>query len=60
MIEISNDTKAGYSFNIPHVSSFTIEHKIAFSQMIHFLADMIEKYRNKIPKGEAESKKKTA
>lgn len=60
LIEILNDTKAEYSFNIPDVSSFTKEQKIAFNQMIDFFADMIEKYRNKIPKGEAESKKKTA
>ncbi len=60
LIEILNDTKAEYSFNIPDVSSFTKEQKIAFSQMIDFLADMIEKYRNTIPKSEVESKKKTA
>lgn len=60
LIEIINDTKAEYSFNIPDVSSFTKEQKIAFSQMIDFLADMIEKYRNTIPKSEVESKKKTA
>ena len=58
------DIKGEYTFNIPDVLTFTKEQKIAFDQMIDFLADMIEKYGDKIPKGEAEAikqpNKKTA
>lgn len=60
LIEMLIDTKAEYYFDIPDVSSFTKEQKIVFGQMVDFLADMIEKYRNKIPKSKDESKKKTA
>ncbi len=63
-IRTISDIKGEYSFNIPDVSTFTKEQKIAFDQMIDFLADMIEKYGDKIPKGEAEAikqpNKKTA
>lgn len=63
-IRIISDVKGEYTFNIPDISSFTKEQKIAFDQMIDFLADMIEKYGDKIPKGEAEAikqpNKKTA
>ena len=63
-IRIISDVKGEYAFNIPDVSTFTKEQKIAFDQMIDFLADMIEKYGDKIPKGEAEAikqpNKKTA
>lgn len=63
-VKTISDIKGEYTFNIPDISSFTKEQKIAFDQMIDFLADMIEKYGDKIPKGEAESikqpNKKTA
>lgn len=53
-IRTISDKKGECTFNIPDVSTFTKEQKIAFDQMIGFLADMIEKYGDKIPKGEAE------
>lgn len=57
---ISN-IKGECTFNIPDVSTFTKEQKIAFDQMIDFLADMIEKYGDKIPKDDIETRsKKTA
>ena len=63
-VKTISDVKGEYAFNIPDVSTFTKEQKIAFDQMIDFLADMIEKYGDKIPKGEAEAikqpNKKTA
>ena len=60
-IRIISDVKGEYAFNIPDVSTFTKEQKIAFDQMIDFLADMIEKYGNKIPKNDTEIRnKKTA
>lgn len=63
-IRTISDIKGECTFNIPDVSTFTKEQKIAFDQMIDFLADMIEKYGDKIPKGEAEAikqpNKKTA
>ena len=46
--------KGECAFNTPDISSFTKEQKIAFDQMIDFLADMIEKYGDKIPKNEAD------
>ena len=75
IIDLYNDIKGDFvktissikgecTFNIPDVSTFTKEQKIAFDHMIDFLADMIEKYGDKIPKGEAEAikqpNKKTA
>ena len=61
--KITNTTSA-YTFKIPDVSTFTKEQKIAFDQMIDFLADMIEKYGDKIPKDKSETikaqSKKTA
>ena len=60
-IRIISDVKGEYAFNIPDVSTFTKEQKIAFDQMIDFLADMIEKYGDKIPKNDTEIRnKKTA
>lgn len=60
-IRTISDIKGECTFNIPDVSNFTKEQKIAFDQMIDFLADMIEKYGDKIPKSETEIKsKKTA
>ena len=60
-IRIISDVKGEYAFNIPDVSTFTKEQKIAFDQMIDFLADMIEKYGDKIPKSDTETRsKKTA
>ena len=63
-VKTISDIKGEYTFNIPDISSFTKEQKIAFDQIIDFLADMIEKYGDKIPKGEAEAikqpNKKTA
>ena len=63
-IRTISDIKGECTFNIPDVSTFTKEQKIVFDQMIDFLADMIEKYGDKIPKGEAEAikqpNKKTA
>lgn len=56
-----SDIKGECTFNIPDVSTFTKEQKIAFDQMIDFLADMIEKYGDKIPKSDTEIRsKKTA
>ena len=58
------NTTPAYTFKIPDVSTFTKEQKIAFDQMIDFLADMIEKYGDKIPKDKSETiktpNKKTA
>lgn len=60
-IRTISDIKGEYSFNIPDVSTFTKEQKIAFDQMIDFLADMIEKHGDKIPKSDTEIRnKKTA
>lgn len=63
-IRTISDIKGECTFNIPDVSTFTKEQKIAFDQMIDFLADMIEKYGDKIPKDEAKAikppNKKTA
>ena len=54
-------TKAECTFNIPEISSFTKEQKIAFDQMIDFLANMVEKYGDRIPKSDAETlSRKTA
>ena len=60
-VKTISDIKGEYTFNIPDISSFTKEQKIAFDQMIDFLADMIEKYGDKIPKSDTETRsKKTA
>ncbi|MBQ9913447.1 MAG: hypothetical protein IJO73_04385 [Clostridia bacterium] len=60
-VKTISDIKGECTFNIPDVSSFTKEQKIAFDQMIDFLADMIEKYGDKIPKSDTEIRnKKTA
>ncbi len=60
-VKTISDIKGECTFNIPDVSTFTKEQKIAFDQMIDFLADMIEKYGDKIPKSDAEIRsKKTA
>lgn len=60
-IRTISDIKGEYAFNIPDVSTFTKEQKIAFDQMIDFLADMLEKYGDKIPKSDTEIRsKKTA
>ena len=60
-IRTTSDIKGEFTFNIPDISSFTKEQKIAFDQMIDFLADMIEKYGDKIPKSDTEIRnKKTA
>ena len=60
-IRTISDIKGECTFNIPDVSTFTKEQKIAFNQMIDFLADMIEKYGDKIPKDDIEIRsKKTA
>lgn len=60
-IRTISDIKGECAFNIPDVSTFTKEQKIAFDQMIDFLADMIEKYGDKIPKDDIEIRsKKTA
>ena len=60
-IRTISDIKGEYTFNIPDVLTFTKEQKIAFDQMIDFLADMIEKYGDKIPKDDIEIRsKKTA
>ena len=60
-VKTISDIKGECTFNIPDVSTFTKEQKIAFDQMIDFLADMIEKYGDKIPKSETEIRsKKTA
>lgn len=54
---ILNETKAecSFNFNIPDISTFTKEQKIAFNQMIDFLADMVEKYSDKIPINETKT-----
>lgn len=36
-------------FNFQGIEGLTKEQKIAFNQMVDFLADMIEKYGDKIP-----------
>ena len=60
-VKTISDIKGVCTFNIPDVSTFTKEQKIAFDQMIDFLADMIEKYGDKIPKSDTEIRsKKTA
>ena len=60
-VKTISDIKGEYTFNIPDVSTFSKEQKIAFDQMIDFLADMIEKYGDKIPKSDTEIRsKKTA
>lgn len=60
-VKTISDIKGECAFNIPDVSTFTKEQKIAFDQMIDFLADMIEKYGDKIPKNDTEIRsKKTA
>lgn len=60
-VKTISDIKGECAFNIPDVSTFTKEQKIAFDCMIDFLADMIEKYGDKIPKSDAEIRsKKTA
>ena len=60
-VKTISDIKGECRFNIPDVSTFTKEQKIAFDQMIDFLADMIEKYGDKIPKSDTEIRnKKTA
>ena len=60
-VKTISDIKGEYTFNIPDISTFTKEQKIAFDQMIDFLADMIEKYGDKIPKNDTEIRnKKTA
>ena len=60
-VKIISDIKGECTFNIPDVSTFTKEQKIAFDQMIDFLADMIEEYGDKIPKSDTEIRsKKTA
>ncbi len=72
IIDLYNDIKGDFvktissikgecTFNVPDVSTFNKEQKIAFDQMIDFLADMIEKYGDKIPKSDTETRsKKTA
>lgn len=57
-VKIISDIKGECTFNIPDVSTFTKEQKIAFDQMIDFLADMIEKYGDKIPKSDTEIRNK--
>lgn len=54
---IINETKAecSFNFNIPDISTFTKEQRIAFNQMIDFLADMVEKYSDKIPINETKT-----
>ena len=63
-VKTISDIKGECTFNIPDVSTFTKEQKIAFDQMIDFLAEMIEKYGDKIPKDKSETinapNKKTA
>ncbi|MBQ3517710.1 MAG: hypothetical protein IJA31_00160 [Clostridia bacterium] len=60
-VKTISDIKGECAFKIPDVSTFTKEQKIAFDQMIDFLADMIEKYGDKIPKNDTEIRnKKTA
>lgn len=60
-VKAISDIKGECVFNIPDVSTFTKEQKIAFDQMIDFLADMIEKYGDKILESDTEIRsKKTA
>ena len=60
-IKTISDIKGECTFNIPDVLTFTKEQKIAFDQMIDFLAEMIEKYGDRIPKDDVEMRsKKTA
>ncbi len=60
-VKTISDIKGECTFNITDASTFTKEQKIAFDQMIDFLADMIEKYGDKIPKSDTEIRsKKTA
>ena len=60
-VKTISDIKGECAFNIPDVSTFTKGQKIAFDQMIDFLAEMIEKYGDKIPKTDTEIRsKKTA
>ena len=60
-VKTISDIKGECTFNIPEASTFTKEQKIAFDQMIDFLADMIEKYGDRIPKDDVEIRsKKTA
>ena len=60
-VKTISDIKGECTFNIPDVSTFTKEQKIAFDQMIDFLADMLEKHGDKIPKSDTEIRsKKTA
>ena len=60
-VKTISEIKGECTFNIPDISTFTKEQKIAFDQMIDFLADMIEKYGDKIPKSDTEIRnKKTA
>ena len=60
-VKAISDIKGECVFNIPDVSTFTKEQKIAFDQMIDFLAEMIEKYGDRIPKDDVEIRsKKTA
>ena len=60
-VKTISDIKGECAFNIPDVSTFSKEQKIAFNQMVDFLADMIEKYGDKIPKSDTEiTSKKTA
>lgn len=63
-VKTISNIKGECAFSIPDVSTFTKEQKIAFDQMIDFLAEMIEKYGDKIPKDKSETikapNKKTA
>lgn len=45
----STTAECSYNFSLKGIENFTKEQKIAFNQMIDFLADMIEKYGDKIP-----------
>lgn len=47
-LDFFRSIKGECTFNIPDASTFTKEQKIAFDQMIDFLADMIEKYGDKL------------
>lgn len=53
-------SNSNYSFNLQGIDNFTKEQKIAFNQTIDFLADMIEKYGDKIPASDKAADKKTA
>ncbi|MGN1443080.1 MAG: hypothetical protein ACI4XE_04445 [Acutalibacteraceae bacterium] len=57
---ILNETKAecSFNFNIPDISTFTKEQKNAFNQMIDFLADMVEKYSDKIPTSDTKTERR--